>query len=107
MAKSAAVRMAFTCVLLTYAVLRELPFTWIVDVGTKPVPTTEIVVEGAPEKNEDGVSEVIAGEGLSISKLTAAPLALVLFPFNTTIGRLPPDSNWLAGTDAVSCVELP
>ena len=72
-------------------------------VGTNPVPVKVMTGEVAPVNSVDGVSEVMAGAGLSTSRLAGV---LETVPFDTTTARLPPLVNWLAGTVAVSWVAL-
>lgn len=74
--------------------------------GTNPVPMTETTDDTVPVRKVDGVKLVITGEGLSTSRFTAVPPALVAPPLTTMIARFAPDVNKLAGTAAVNCVAL-
>ena len=73
-------------------------------VGTKPLPTIDTVADGDAVAKPTGVNETMAGAGLSTSRLTVAPLALVAEPFRTTTGINAPEVSCAAGTIAVSCV---
>jgi len=81
--KSDAESITVTWVALVYVVVRAEPFTWIVVVGTKPVPVT-VTEEDPPTTVDEGETDVIAGTGLSTSTLLGALLPLVIVPFSTS-----------------------
>lgn len=103
-ATSAAVSATLTWVELVKVVLRAAPFTLMTVVGTKPVPVTVMTAGVAPVSSLAGATEVMAGVGLSTSRLIGE---LMTDPSRTTTANSAPLTNWLAGTVAVSCVLLP
>ena len=105
-ARSAVVRETLSWLELTKAVVRAVPFTLITVVGTKPVPATATADAAVPTPSAAGESAVMAGEGLSTSRLTAALPALLKSPFTATMESMAPTASWLAGIDAVTWLVL-
>jgi hypothetical protein len=70
------------------------------------VPVTDTVAEAVPTGMAAGAICEIAGLGLSTSRFTGVPEALVRLPFSATIGIRTPCASCAAGTDAVTCVAL-
>ena len=105
-ATSASDNVTLTCLLVTYAVVRELPLTLITVVGTNPVPTTEITGEVAPAAKADGETPDIAGAGLSISRFTGAPEPLLIDPLSAITASWPPLVSCVADTVASTFVAL-
>ena len=103
---SAALSVTLICVELVKVVVRVAPFTLMTVVGTNPVPVTVMFGEVVPAGSLVGDTEVIAGAGLSTSRLTGVPDPLVSEPFDTTTVKSAPLTSWLAGTVAVNSVLL-
>jgi hypothetical protein len=102
-ARSAAVRIAVSCVPLTKVVCRAIPSTCTVAAATKPVPLMATEADAEPAGNEDGEIWVIAGMGSLICMLTEL-VEMLVPPLVATIDALPAIASWLVGMTAVTCV---
>jgi hypothetical protein len=105
-AKSVEGSAALTSVELMKVVARAAPFTLITVVGTKPVPVKLTTADAVPARTLVGDIVVMAGAGLSTSRLAASADPLLNDPFCTTTGISAPLTNCVAGTVAVNCVAL-
>jgi hypothetical protein len=103
-ATSAAVNDTLTCVSLEYVVVRALPFTLIIVVGTNPVPVTVIVGVLAPVISLVCDSDVRVGAGLFTVKFTGVPDPLLTDPFMTATASCPPLTICPDGITAVNRV---
>jgi len=104
-ATSAWVSVTLTWVAVVNEVVRDDPLTSITVEGSNPVPVTATTADDIPAASLFGLMLVIVGTGLSISRLTGVP-ELLTVPFITITPSRAPFVIWLAGTVAVSCVEL-
>ncbi len=97
---------AVSCVALTNVVVRPVPFHCTVAVERKPVPLTVNVNAAPPAVADVGLRLVIA---TAVGALMGNVSAVEALPpvFVTVILALPTLAIRLAGTAAVSCVELP
>src|SRR5258708_5853648 len=75
-------------------------------VSTKPVPVTETAAGADPLVKLAGTNWAIVGAGLSTSRFTAVPEALVAVSFSAITGSNAPVMSWAAGTAAVTLVLL-
>ena len=97
---------AVSCVLLTNAVVRALPFQRTVELAMKPLPLTVNVNAAPPAAAAFGLTVVMAGAGLLIAKLKlfeAPPPGAGLTTFTIAV---PAAERSLAGMIAVNCVLL-
>ncbi len=93
---------AVTCVVLTYDVDSADPFQSTTAPEANPLPFTVNVNAAPPAVVLEGLSELIAGGGLTVN---GAPPD-VTPPETTVMGAVPGDAIRLADTDAVNCVVL-
>jgi hypothetical protein len=106
-AMSAAVMVAVSCVLLTNAVARALPFQFTTDDDTKPEPVTVNAKPAPPAVAVPGESEVRAGVGLLvIVKVSAFDVPPPGGGLTTVTEALPTAAMSAAVIAAVSCVAL-
>jgi hypothetical protein len=103
---SAAVSATLTWEELPNVVVLGLLLTLMMVEGTNPVPLTVSAGEVAPSNSAAGEMDVMAGEGLSISRLTGVAALLVEDPFSTITDSCAPLAIWAAGMVAVSWVAL-
>ena len=95
-----------TWLLLTNAVGRLLPFHSIVEVETKLLPFRVSVKASPPTITFVGESEFKRGTRLLMVKLAVFDAPPPGVGFVTCIGAVPAVAMSVAGTEAVSCVEL-
>src|ERR1700755_2891174 len=88
--KSAAVKLAVSCVSLTYVVARGLPLTESAIPETKFVPVTVTVPAGEPTRTLPGVRVVTVGRGLLTCTLLLVSAATTCVPSTTESLRIVP-----------------
>ena len=101
-ATSAEVRVTLTWVLLMKVVVRAVPFTSIMVLGTKPVPLTATTGDAVPAGRLAGVTAEITGAGLVTTRFTAVPEPLLAEPLSAMTARFPPFANCSAERVAVT-----
>jgi hypothetical protein len=103
-ARSDMVSVAMIWVALWKAVARGIPFTCTAVVGTKLVPVSVTVADGASATTLTGVTCASVGVGLFIVKLTTPDELLP--PLLAVTDRIPPLASCAAGTAAITWVLL-